>query len=90
MNVRVIPQMRWSSLAKSGMAMVVMCLGAQALAQTTPSTTSDRANTADQARAAAAPNERATRTQPHREVRRGPVKPLQYPSNPQPPLPTRR
>lgn len=90
MKIRAIPQMRCSPLTKSGMALVAACLAAQVLAQGAPSPPTDGANAASQAAPAPAPNERAVGAHPHREVRRGPVKPPHYPSNPQPPLPTRR
>lgn len=83
--------LRWLPLAKAGMAITALCLAGHALAQATPAASAASTNggtTAEQPRPANAAGDRAP--PPHREVRRGPVKPQNYPSNPQPPLPTRR
>ncbi len=80
--------LRWWPLAKAGMAITALCLAGHALAQAAPAVPASGGTTADQPRPANAADDRAK--PPHREVRRGPVKPQNYPSNPQPPLPTRR
>jgi len=56
-----------------------LCLAGQVMAQAAP---------ANGGSSAQVPNERAKPA--HGEVRPGPVKPPHYPSNPQPPVPTRR
>jgi hypothetical protein len=82
--------MHWLPTAKAGMAIATVCLAGQVLAQATPNALTVDGVVAGQARPAATPDDRAKRPQQHREVRRGPVKPQHYPSNPQPPLPPRR
>ncbi|MCJ7800211.1 MAG: hypothetical protein MUP33_10735 [Polaromonas sp.] len=88
MKVHPISQRRWLPLGKASMALVAVCLASQVLAQAAPGTPAYGASATDQAGAAKVPKDRATR--PHREVQRVPVKPLHYPSNPQPPVPPRR
>lgn len=90
MKVYPIFQKRWLQLGNASMAFVAVCLSGQVLAQGAPGTAADSGNAANKAGDAKAPNDLATRPHLHREVRRGPVKPQHYPSNPQPPVPTRR
>lgn len=90
MKVHPISQTRWLPLGKASMALVAVCLAGQVLAQAAPSTPADGISAADPTGAAKAPSDRASGSHPHREVRRGPVKPPHYPSNPLPPVPTRR
>lgn len=90
MKTRSTFSMHWLQSAKAGMAIATVCLAGQVLAQATPNTLTDDGVAAEQARAATKPDDRAKRPHQPREIRRGPVKPLHYPSNPQPPLPPRR
>lgn len=90
MKVYPIFQRCWLPLGNTSMAFVAVCLSGQVLAQAAPSSSADGVNAGNRAGAAKAPNDLATRPQLHREVRRGPVKPPHYPSNPQPPVPPRR
>jgi hypothetical protein len=88
MKTHATSPMPWLPLAKVGMAIVAVCLAGQVLAQVAPNAPANGGSAADQARPATSTDDHAKR--PLREVRRGPVKPPHYPSNPQPPVPTRR
>lgn len=84
--------MRWLLSAKTGMAIATVCLAGQVLAQATPNALTVDGVAVGQARPATTPDDRGANKRPHqpREIRLGPVKPQHYPSNPQPPVPTRR
>lgn len=90
MTTRATFSMHWLPSAKAGMAIATVCLAGQVLAQATPNALTVDGVAADQARPATTQDDRAKRPHQPREIRLGPVKPQHYPSNPQPPLPTRR
>lgn len=89
MKTRSTFSMRWLLSAKAGMAIATVCLAGQVLAQATPNAPTVDGVAVGQA---TTQDDRGANKRPHqhREIRRGPVKPPHYPSNPQPPVPTRR
>jgi hypothetical protein len=90
MKTRSTFAMHWLPLVKAGIVIATVCMTGQVLAQATPDALTVEGVAAGQAPPATTPEDRAKRPQRHHEVRRGPVKPQHYLSNPQPPLPPRR
>lgn len=86
MKTHTTSLMHWASLARTVAAAAVLNMTGQVLAQTPPPAPAI-GGAAYPAVAASAPG---GAKHARREVIRAPVKPQHYPSNPQPPVPTRR